>query len=657
MKKVIATAIALFTLWFTVRADHHVAMDLTYKYTGVPDQYEITLNFYRDCDGMAMPSLIDICFRSVTCNFLGSVTLNRISGPSLVTWPDCVVRPPGAGGCNGGGVYDIQKAVFRGTLYLPYQCPDWQFEYVNCCRNYDITTINPAGTENIYIDARIDNLNFPVNSSPTFNTIPSNIWCLNKEQIFDPGTVETDGDSLVYELVTPRSLSNMVICDPANPAPYNVMYVNGYTPQNFMASANGIIFDPTTGVIKFTPSLLQVSVVDLKVKEYRNGQLIGSVIRSMQFFITPLCQTSIPQFVTSTVNGIADAVAGVCNDPSVTLTLDKNILCNSIASDGSDFLMTDPSGNTVPITGAIPHSCVPPFDNQVTIYMATPLVGGVSKIWSKFGIDNNTLVSECNDQLAIDDTVNIVVSPCTNIVATFTASDTSFCERTCIDFTDQSTNNPTSWQWSFPGAIPLTSTDQHPAGVCYNDFGTFDVQLIACNNSGCDTMTMPSMIVTFPVLVIPSVSLAGDTLMCSGAQYYQWYLNGTAIAGATSQTYVIQQPGTYYVLISDDNGCEAPSVPIVITGIDETFLLSAVEIYPMPFTDSFTVKGELLNSNEISLNVYDISGRLISTQQIKTSGGKFKHILDTRQWPHGILVMELLSGKNAIYRKITKVNN
>lgn len=656
MKRAIATAIALFTLWLTANADHHVAMDLTYRYTGVPDQYEVTLNFYRDCDGMSMPTLIDVCFRSVTCNFLGSVTLNRISGPTLVTWPTCVVRPPGAGGCNGGGVYDVQKAVFRGILYLPYQCPDWQFEYVNCCRNYDINTINPAGTENIYIDARIDNLNFPVNSSPTFNTIPSNIWCLNKEQIFDPGTVETDGDSLVYELVTPRSLSNMVICDPANPAPYDVIYVNGYTPQNFMASANGIAFDPATGIIKFTPSLLQVSVVDLKVKEYRNGQLIGSVIRSMQFFITPLCQASIPQFVTGTVNGITDAVSGTCNDPSVTLTLDKNILCNSIASDGSDFLMTDPVGNPVPITGAVPHSCIPPFDNQVTLYLATPLSGGVSKIWSKLGVDNNTLVSECNDQLAIDDTVNIVVNPCTNIVTAFTASDTSFCERTCIDFTDQSTNNPTSWQWSFPGAIPLSSTDQHPIGICYNDFGNFDVQLIACNSSGCDTMTMPSMIVTFPVLSIPTVSLSGDTLMSSNAQYYQWYLNGTAIAGATYQSYVILQPGTYYVMISDDNGCEAASVPIVITGIDETFLQSSLEMYPMPFSVSCTLKGESLTSDNIYLNVYDISGRMITTQQITPENGKFKSILDAGKWPEGILIMELSSGKNTVYRKLTKVN-
>src|SRR6185295_17234913 len=33
----------------------------------------------------------------------------------------------------------------------------------------------------------------------------------------------------------------------------------------------------------------------------------------------------------------------------------------------------------------------------------------------------------------------------------FASSDTSVCEKFCINFFDSSTNNPTSWQWNFPG--------------------------------------------------------------------------------------------------------------------------------------------------------------------------------------------------------------
>ncbi|HYV95563.1 MAG TPA: hypothetical protein VE978_27560, partial [Chitinophagales bacterium] len=40
----------------------------------------------------------------------------------------------------------------------------------------------------------------------------------------------------------------------------------------------------------------------------------------------------------------------------------------------------------------------------------------------------------------------------------FAASDTAVCEKFCISFYDSSTNNPTSWQWLFPGGNPSSST-------------------------------------------------------------------------------------------------------------------------------------------------------------------------------------------------------
>jgi len=64
--------------------------------------------------------------------------------------------------------------------------------------------------------------------------------------------------------------------------------------------------------------------------------------------------------------------------------------------------------------------------------------------------------------------------------ANFTASDTVTCEDSCINFTNLSIN-AVSWQWSFPGAVPSTSTSQNPTNICYNDTGVFDVQLIATN--------------------------------------------------------------------------------------------------------------------------------------------------------------------------------
>jgi PKD repeat protein len=54
-----------------------------------------------------------------------------------------------------------------------------------------------------------------------------------------------------------------------------------------------------------------------------------------------------------------------------------------------------------------------------------------------------------------------------------------------VNFTDLSTGNATSYQWSFPGGNPATSTDPNPV-VTYASTGTYDVTLVATNDLGSD---------------------------------------------------------------------------------------------------------------------------------------------------------------------------
>ncbi len=72
--------------------------------------------------------------------------------------------------------------------------------------------------------------------------------------------------------------------------------------------------------------------------------------------------------------------------------------------------------------------------------------------------------------------------------AQFTADNTVITAGDSVQFTDQSTNGPTSWSWSFPGGTPSTSTDQAPS-VTYNTPGTYDVTLTVSNAAGEDTET------------------------------------------------------------------------------------------------------------------------------------------------------------------------
>jgi PKD repeat protein len=76
-----------------------------------------------------------------------------------------------------------------------------------------------------------------------------------------------------------------------------------------------------------------------------------------------------------------------------------------------------------------------------------------------------------------------------------------------IDFQDLSTNTPTSWQWTFPGGDPSTSTLPYPT-VYYNTPGKYSVTLKASNSGGSNTVTKDNYI-----------TVGGCTTVCDTLNY------------------------------------------------------------------------------------------------------------------------------------------
>jgi len=78
-------------------------------------------------------------------------------------------------------------------------------------------------------------------------------------------------------------------------------------------------------------------------------------------------------------------------------------------------------------------------------------------------------------------------------VADFEADNTQIVMGETIQFTDLTSNNPTSWAWMFPGGTPSSSSLQNPE-IKYEEAGTFDVTLIVQNEFGSDTKTIEGYI-------------------------------------------------------------------------------------------------------------------------------------------------------------------
>ena len=77
-------------------------------------------------------------------------------------------------------------------------------------------------------------------------------------------------------------------------------------------------------------------------------------------------------------------------------------------------------------------------------------------------------------------------------VANFTSNITSGLAPLTVSFTDQSTNNPISWEWDFGTG---TTSDQQNHTHVYNSEGAYTVTLTVTNENGSDTETKVDYIV------------------------------------------------------------------------------------------------------------------------------------------------------------------
>lgn len=268
--KTLILLLFLIVLSCEVKANHSVAANITYTHIA-GNTYQLTLSFYRDCTGQLAPFNVSIMAYSVSCGDTLNVILNQISGTGQEIPPDCVTQPTT---CNGGILPGIQEWVYQGNITLTGQCSDWVFSYYLCCRNGSITNITNAISSGFYVYSTLNNIVAGGNNSPVFLNKPIPFICLGSYFCFNQGAVDIDGDSLVYSMITP--FENQGI--PVN-------YVGGYSSSQPINSNPAMTFNSQTGDVCFYATTLQICVMAILIKEYRNGILIGQVERDVQITI------------------------------------------------------------------------------------------------------------------------------------------------------------------------------------------------------------------------------------------------------------------------------------------------------------------------------------------------------------------------------------
>lgn len=533
-------------------ASHAIGGEISYECVG-NDRYVVHVTFFFDCSSTFTNWEIELGIES-DCGMSTTVPLNLLDAEPHVPPFDAVAVPyevpiycqPSNCDPNGNGNYPgmLQYPFISDTLNLS-PCNGYTFSLTENARSEAIQTITGPGTEDIYVEAFLNNLDAPCNSSPRFDDAVDNLLCLNESKSSIHTATDFDGDMLVYSLYTPLT----------GPGPGDIVnYIGGYGVNNPVSNSS---FSFSGGVLEVTATQLEVGVMGVMVEEYRDGVLIGSIMRDFQVTVSNQCPISPSGYFQS------DTLAGFDADSSVVCVPDSiefDVVMGNLQSGLNYYLYVDNledfPGATFDVQPApnnpdslIGHfAWLPDLNNNTsdqTIIIkayndACPVPGNSTFIYR---IVYHDIVVEpwlglvgvaCNDSVEIipylapygevqyewqngDTTETFWATPgnysvsvidelgCSGTdsyevyvnnypVADFTVED--FCLNESIQIQDLSVNfaesgvtplNLTNWTWDFGDGSDV-STDQSPTHT-YSEAGDYTISLTLENENDCSDYT------------------------------------------------------------------------------------------------------------------------------------------------------------------------
>lgn len=319
-------------------AEHIIGGTITYECLGLnatmdSATYRFFMRIYRDCrdgqtgfDSQPERPTATISFFSGTDFLLDSQFGLGLPEPTVTSVDlnfnnPCVEIPDNI--CVEEGLY-----VFTQTL--PLTSDTLSVVYQRCCRNNTISNIlDPGITGATYVGQITPAAQAACNSSPEFNQFPPVVICADKPFNFDHSATDPDGDSLVYFLCDPlvgggpnidqANSLNGIHPDPDAPPPYSSVdfLTPPYSAQQPMGPMANVAIDPATGLLTAMPDIQGQFVMAVCVEEYRNGVLLGTVRREIQFNVVTCQDGVVASIAADEVGPNGELIVNSCGDPQL----------------------------------------------------------------------------------------------------------------------------------------------------------------------------------------------------------------------------------------------------------------------------------------------------------------------------------------------------
>ena len=179
-----------------------------------------------------------------------------------------------------------------------------------------------------------------------------------------------------------------------------------------------------------------------------------------------------------------------CMPQRLQLVFKRPIRCNSVAPDGSDFIISGPS--PVSISNATTDCDSNGLSSVINVNLSTPIsISGNYKIKLVQPVNFSPIIDECSIPTPVG-SLNFMVVAKDSLNARFTSETTISCKQETVfsSFFGMGTgnNNANSWQWFFDSVLVATTPKDT---ISYTDFSSAKVLSLVVSNGVCfDTSTI-----------------------------------------------------------------------------------------------------------------------------------------------------------------------
>ncbi len=239
------------------------------------------------CPGDTAPLTMPLCIKN-PCNNSGvTLTMTRIpvSNGGTLNSGTAVGCSSTKTSCDSiGAVLPGFKEQWYAVIYTLSRCNAWKaFTYTG--NRMAASNIQNASSSRLYAECTFNNTgSYQGNSSSYFTLKPYALLMQNNPFTFNNGAVDPNGDSVVTDVIIPQTGVSSCTDTAAN-----VLLTSGSPaisiPINPFQTNNTFILNTLNGQTSFTPTQSGYNIVTYRIKEYRNGILLGSITRDVCFYV------------------------------------------------------------------------------------------------------------------------------------------------------------------------------------------------------------------------------------------------------------------------------------------------------------------------------------------------------------------------------------